>query len=186
MLLCTLGAAAQEGGADTSRLRGSVSTGMWMGSGFGQRQHVEWLSPSIELKPTDRLTVQTGFTLTGHLLPQGYRVQAYSPSLAPRRTGTQTTSMWVAGQYRVNDRLSVWASVAHATGWFQPLWLDHSVPLEATAVSGGFAYELAKGHLLEMHFHLLSDPAGTAWMPMLTAWDSPWGGMWENRCGMWW
>ena len=186
MLLTAFTVTAQMPENDTSRWHASVATGLWMGSGFGRQQHVEWISPSVELRPNDRLTLQTGFTLTGHLLPQGYRVQVYGPSLAPRRTGTQTTSMWVAGQYKVNERLSVWASVAHATGYFQPIWLDQSVPLDVTSLSGGFAYKLGRESLFEMHLQLLTDRAGTAWMPMFTAWDSPWtGSPFDNYFMMW-
>lgn len=146
---------------DTSRVHVSVSTGMSAMSGFGRQQNLQWIAPSFELRPTDRLSVVGGFAVAGNLIPGGYRLRPYEPDLAPRRHGTEMTAMWMGAGYRVNDRLAVWGAVAHAAGFLQPLWLDASLPMQLTAVSGGLEYELAEDSFLELHFNLVHDRYGT-------------------------
>ena len=166
MLMGAAAAVAQE--ADTSRWHGSVATGLSVSSGWGRTQSLSWLAPRVSYQATDRLKVGGGFAVAGSLMPAGYALHGREPrSLAPRQQGTQLGAVWAEAEYRVNDRLWVWGSVAKLTGYAQPLWLDGSVPIEATAISGGFAYAIGEGSLLEMHFHFVHDHYGTAMSGLL-------------------
>ena len=158
--------------ADSAGFHVSVSTGVGAATGFGAAQAVSWVAPSFEIYPTDRLTVRAGFANMGSLLPS-YSLKGYGPrDLAPRRTGTQATAVWASAEYQVSERLWVWGAVAHLGGFAQPLWLDHSMPLHATAVSGGFEWKMTDRSLLEMHFTYVRDTYGTAFGPMYSPyWD---------------
>lgn len=145
-------------GADTSGWHMHLSTGTSVGTGFGRTQSLSWVAPSFEFHPTSRLTVNTGFAAAGSLLPADFSLKGYGDrSLAPRREGTRLHALWAEAEYQVNDRLWLWGAVAHVSGIAQPLWLDHSVPLQATAFSGGFRYAVADRSLFEMHFHIVKD-----------------------------
>jgi hypothetical protein len=109
---------------DTSRTQVHLSTGATVASGFGRTQSLMWVAPSVEHRVSDRLAVSAGFSAAGSLL-NGYEIHGYGPSsLAPRRSGTRMGSMWASAEYRVSDRLWLWAEVEHLTGYVQPLWLD--------------------------------------------------------------
>lgn len=160
LTLAAIPLAAQD--LDTSHFRMSISTGVSVSGGFGRTLPYSWVAPSFELHPTNRLTVNAGFANIGSLMPSDYKLHGYFPAdLSPRRTGTQATALWTEAQYRVGNRLSIWGAIAHIGGFAQPLWLDHSMPLQATAISGGFDYRFAGGSLLEMHFTYIRDTYGT-------------------------
>ena len=185
LLLLAVGVRAQVD-ADTSRWHLSLSTGTMFTSGFGESRSLQWLSPTITLKPTDRLTVVSGFAVAGQFLPHGFRVTAYEPDLAPRRHGTEATALWAGARYQVSDRLALWGVVSHAGGYVQPLWLDHSMPLQAPALSGGLQYELSDDSFLELHFRVVHDNYGSAMHSWL---GHPWYGPlcpdWEVYSGQW-
>ena len=147
--------------ADTARWNMHVATGTSLSSGFGNTQSLGWVAPSFQFHPTSRLTVNTGFAGAGSLLPVDFELKGNTRSLAPRRTGTRATALWLEAEYKVNDRLWVWGAVAHISGFAQPLWLDHSLPLQATAFSGGFGYRVGENSLLEMHINIVRDHYGT-------------------------
>ena len=145
-------------GADTSKWDFHLSTGSSVAAGFGRTQALGWVAPSFEVKPTSRLTVSSGLMAAADLLPADFSLKGYGDrSLAPRRQGTRLHAFWAKAEYQVNDRLWLWGAVAHVSGIAQPLWLDHSVPLQATAFSGGFRYAVADRSLFEMHFHIVKD-----------------------------
>lgn len=170
LLAAALCAVAQD---DTSRTRVHLSTGATVASGFGRTQSLMWVAPSVERQVSDRLAVRAGFAAAGSLL-NGYEIHGYGPtSLAPRKQGTRMNVLWASAEYKVNDRLWLWAEVAHLTGYVQPLWLDGAVPIAATALSGGMAYEFPGGSLLEMHFHFIHDHYGTSQLGLLA---HPWYG----------
>lgn len=146
---------------DTSRIHVRVSTGMAFMNGFGQNRSLQWIAPRFELKPNDRLTVVSGFALAGNLLPQGVRKVDYNLDLTSQIYGTQMTALWAAARYQVSDQLAVWGGVAHASGYFQPLWYNESLPTQPTAVSGGLEWAMPNGGLLEFHFNIVRDPYGT-------------------------
>lgn len=157
--------------SDTSGWHMRLSTGASVSSGFGQTQSLNWVAPSFEFHPTSRLTVNTGFAAVGSLMPGDYKLQGNGVrSLAPLRAGTQATALWAEASYRINQRLWVWGAVAHVGGFAQPLWLDHSLPLQATAFSGGFGYRIGESSLFEMHINIVRDKYGTL-APML--FDNP-------------
>lgn len=184
VLALTTGVAGQE--ADTSRFDVHLSTGATVMAGFGRAQSLSWVAPSVELKASDRLTVSGGFAAAGSLL-DGYTLQGYGPkSLAPRKQGTRLGMLWARADYRASDRLSVWGAAARMTGFAQPLWLDGALPVEVTAVSGGIAYELARGGLLEMHFHFVHDHYGTTMAgPLAHPWYGALAPEWEIYSGPW-
>lgn len=173
LVLASLGGVRAQFVSDSAGFRVRVSTGVSASAGFGGREAVSWVAPSFELHPNDRLMVRAGFANMGSLLPQGYRLKGYGPrDLAPRRTGTQATAVWVSAGYQVNDRLWMWGSVAHLGGFAQPLWIDHSLPLHATAVSAGFEWKVTDHSFFEMHFTYVHDTYGTAFGPMYSPyWD---------------
>ncbi len=149
--------------ADSSQWQWHVSTGSSVSSGFGRIQSLSWVAPSFEYHATPRLSLTGGFAAAGSLLPDGFKLQGLSPaSLAPLRQGTHMNAMWAAAKYRVNDRLLVWGAVAHLNGQLQPLWLDHSLPLQTTTYSGGFEYAISHNSLLEFHFHIVHDNYGNS------------------------
>lgn len=151
---------AQE--ADTARWHVRLSTGTSVSSGFGHTQSLSWVAPAFEFHPTQRLTVNTGFASIGSLLPTGYKLAGHSPrSLAPLRTGTHATALWAEAEYHVSDHLWLWGAVAHVSGFAQPLWLDRSLPLQATAFSGGFGYRFGERSTLEFNFNIVRDNYGT-------------------------
>lgn len=165
VLLGTIPLTAQE--ADTP-WQWHLSTGSSVASGFGRTQMLSWVAPSFEIAATSRLTVKGGLMAAGSLLPEGYKPQGYGArNLAPLRNGTSATMLWASAEYRVNERLLVWGSLAHIGGLYQPLWLDQSLPLQATAYSGGFSYALSHKSLLEVHFHIVHDSYGTSTLGLM-------------------
>ena len=164
-LLCalTLTLLAQSQEADTSRWDFHLSTGFTAAAGFGHTQTLVWTAPSVAYRASDKLTIRGGLAAAGSLLPAGgYTLHGRGDrSLAPRREGTRAGALWVSATYHPNDRLWLWGSVAHVTGYAQPLWLDGAMPIEATAISGGVEYALGNGSLIGMEFHFVHDRYGT-------------------------
>lgn len=155
---------AQEN--DSTAWHLGISTGTSVAAGFGRTEAVSWIAPRAEWHVNDRLTVSGGFALAGSLMPGGYNLHGLGPSsLAPRRQGTQVSAVWVKSEYRVNDRLWLWASMARVSGYAQPLWLDGSIPIEATAINGGMAWALSENSMLEMHFHFVHDHYANIFYP---------------------
>lgn len=158
--LSSVALTAQE--IDTSRFNVHLSVGSNISAGFGRVQSLSWVAPSFELHPSPRLTVNTGFASFGNLMPTDYKLQGYNTrSLVPLRTGTRATALWAEAEYQVNSRLWLWGAVAHVSGFAQPLWLDRSLPLQATAFSGGFGYRFGESSTLEMHINVVHDNYGT-------------------------
>ena len=147
---------------DTSRCDVHLSVGSSVAAGFGRVQSLSWVAPSFEFHPTHRLTVNTGFVAAGSLMPTDYKLQGlHSRSLAPLRTGTRATALWAEAEYQVNSRLWLWGSVAHINGFAQPLWLDSSLPLQATIFRGGAGYRFGESSTLELQINVVHDPYGT-------------------------
>lgn len=162
--------------ADTSQWSSRTSIGSSVASGWGHTQSLSWTASQLNYRATDRLSLHAGFAAAGSLLG-GYELQGlHNRSLAPKRQGTRLVTGHVAAEYRLSDRLTLWGSLARASGYAQPLWLDGSLPVEATAFSGGLAYRTANDALFELHFHIVHDRYGT-----LTA--DPWGYP-LHGCGM--
>ena len=173
-LSLTLLAKGQE--SDTSRWRFHLSTGVTAAAGYGHTQSLGWTAPSVTYHANDRLTVSGGFAAAGSLMPVGgYALHGRGErSLAPRREGTRAGALWASATYHPNDRLWVWGSVAHVTGYAQPLWLDGALPIEATAISGGVEYALGNGRLIGVPFHFVHDHYGTLLHPPYGhAWYGP-------------
>ena len=185
-LSLTLLAKGQE--SDTSRWRFHLSTGVTAAAGYGHTQSLGWTAPSVTYHANDRLTVSGGFAAAGSLMPVGgYALHGRGErSLAPRREGTRAGALWASATYHPNDRLWVWGSVAHVTGYAQPLWLDGALPIEATAISGGVEYALGNCSLIGMHFHFVHDHYGTLLHPPYGhAWYGPYTPHLEIYGGPW-
>lgn len=107
--------------------------------------------------------VQTSVeTAWGGLLPHGYRLQGRpAADRAPRRhpVAMATSTLTVGASYRASERLWLWGSVSHIGG----LALER--PVNATALSGGFAYALGDRNMLEVHFRFVHDHYGTLMGP---------------------
>lgn len=164
LLLLSCGTYAQrkaEAETDSSRWDFHLSTGLAAVSGWGRGDAYMWTAPSVTWRASERLTLGGGFAYTGSLLA-GYELQGRGRSFVPRRTGTRLFSAYASAEYRVNERLTLWGSVSHVGGWHEPLWLprDGAFDVSATAVSGGFAYQLSEASLIEMHFHFVHDHYG--------------------------
>lgn len=149
------------GGEDTARFSYRLSMGTMVTSGYGRTAGLSWVAPRVAFRPTDRLTLRGGFAVAGSLTG-GYAIQGRGPqTISLRRTPTQLTAFHAGAEYRIDDRLKVWASVAHVDGWVTPLWTDLAMPVDATAFSGGFQYRFDSGSAFEMHVTVIRDHAGS-------------------------
>ena len=164
VMMMAFGVSAQrsdEAVKDTSRWDFHLSTGTSFVSGWGKSNAYVWVAPSVEYRANERLTLRGGFAYAGSLL-DSYELQGYAPSFAPRRGGTRLVAARVSADYRVNDRLGLWASVTRIGGWHEPLWTPkgEAQPVDVTMISGGFSYALSDDSMLEMHFHFVHDRHG--------------------------
>ncbi len=173
--------------SDTSRWDFHLSTGVTVGSGWGKTDALMWTAPRVEYRISDRLTIRGGFAMVGSLLP-GYELQMPVRSYAPRKHGTRMLAGFASARYRVNDRLSIWASLQHVGGWREPLWTPQGEAFNVglTAFSGGFAYELSDQSFFEMHFHIVHDHYGNSALGLLGHPYYGWGvPSWELYHGPW-
>lgn len=173
LTLASVGVAAQD--SDSTGWHFRMATGAAACSGLGQQRSLGWVAGEASYDAGRGVTVGGGLAHAGSLAPAGgWVLQGRGPrSLAPRREGTDVHAMWAKASWQVSDRLWLWGSVAHVTGFAQPLWRRSSVPVSATAISGGLAYAFSDESLLELHFHFVHDRYGSLM-------DPPYGGLW---CG---
>ena len=158
----------------TRRVQWHLGTGATVASGFGRTQGLMWVAPSVEYQASPKLTLRGGFATAGTLIGADYQLQGRQPrSLAPRKQGTRAGAVWAAAEYHPNDRLWLWASAKLLFGYMQPLWLDHSLPLQAAALSGGFAYRFDNDQLLEMHVSIVRDRYGSTFGLMYNPYCDP-------------
>ena len=164
--------------SDTARWSYRLSMGTSMMSGYGRTAGLSWVAPRVAFRATDRLTLRGGFAVAGSLTG-GYAIQGRGPqTISLRRTPTQLTAVHASAEDRIDDRLKVWATMAHADGWVTPLWSDIAMPVNATAFSGGFQYRFDSGTAFEMHVTVIHDRAGS--LPALF-YDRPcFGCMYDN------
>jgi hypothetical protein len=173
--------------ADTSRWDIHMGAGGAVLGGFGQTQALTWVAPSVAYHANERLTLRGGFVAVGSLLPNDFQLHGREgQSLAPRRQGTRAGVLWAAADYQATDNLRIWAAVAVARGWMQPLWAGESLPLAAAAFDGGFTYRFSGGSTLGMHFQFVQDHYGTLLPP---PYGHPYYGLlapsWELYSGSW-
>lgn len=146
---------------DTAKSNVHLSMGSTVQAGFGRTEAVSWVAPSFSYRVGKRLTLRGGFGVAGSLLSNGYALHGRSPqSLAPVRQGTELGGVWAQAEYRASDRLLIWGTASRMTGFVQPLWTDRALPVDATSLSGGFAYRFETGSMLAMHFHFVHDSYG--------------------------
>lgn len=145
---------------DTSLWDFHLSTGTSFVGGGGKSNAYFWTAPSVEYRVTKRLTLRGGFAYAGSLL-DGYELH-YTPSFAPRRSGTRLVGAKVMADYWASDRMNIWFSLARMGGWHEPIWTPkgEAFPVDVTVLSGGFNYALSDDSMLEMHFHFVHDHYG--------------------------
>ena len=167
MLAAMLACHAQKpAGNDSTRWDIHMNVGGAVLNGFGHTQALTWAAPRVSYQASERLALHGGFVAAGSLLPNNFALQGRGePSLAPRREGTRAAALWAAADYKAGDNLHLWAAVALACGWMQPLWLDRSMPLSAMAFDGGFSYRFSSGSVLAMHFRFVHDHYGSLLHP---------------------
>lgn len=151
----------QQPDSASNPLHYSLSAGSTVEAGFGRVLSNLWVAPRLSWQPTQRLTLRGGFAAEASLLPTPALHGLAPQSLAPRRQGSRMASLWAEAVCKPNDRLWLWAAVAHTRGQFQPLWLDRALPIQATAFSGGLGYQLPGGSFLELDFHFVHDRYAT-------------------------
>ena len=139
--------------------------GTSMVSAYGQAEGYVWMAPRVDVRLSKRVTLKGGFLAAGSLLGDYNVYNSTIKSYAPRQAGTRVMAVQGGVVYDVNSHLQVWASVAHVEGFVHPLWMSPSeiVPIDATAVSGGFDYHFDNGAALGMSFSIVRDRAGSMW-----------------------
>lgn len=172
---------------DTASKAFHMSVGSTVGAGFGRTEALSWVAPSFKWRATEKLTLRGGFGVAGSLLPGGYALHGRgSQSMLPLREGTQLGAMWAQAEYRAGENLLLWGTVARLTGFAQPLWASHSLPVNATAVSGGLAYRFSQGSVLAMHFRFVHDEYGFLLHPPYGhSYYGPLAHEWEIYGGPW-
>lgn len=146
---------------DTAKTNVHLSLGSTVMAGFGHADAVSWVAPSVSYRVNEKLTLRGGFAMAGSLMPNGHALHGRGPlNLAPVRQGTELGGMWLQAEYRASDRLLIWGTASRMTGFVQPLWTNSALPVDATSVSGGFAYRFEKGSVLAMHFRFVHDSYG--------------------------
>lgn len=148
-----------------SQWSGSVRMGSSVVSGLhGETFGYMSFAPTLNYKATDRVTVKAGFSAVSSLSTNGYALRGLEPrSLAPRKPTTTAVGMYVAGQYQVNDRLWLAASVFHIGGEYYHPWLSGhgTLPLNATGVAADMSYRLGNRSYIDVHFSYIKDEAGS-------------------------
>ena len=147
---------------DSSRWDVHMSVGGTVVNGFGNTQALTWVAPRFSYQASEKLTLHTGFAMANSLLPNDFALQGHgTANYAPYREGTRAGAVWAAAHYKAGENLSLWAAVAKAYGWMQPIWQNTSMPVDITAVAGGFAYKFSGGSTLALHFSFVNDKYGT-------------------------
>ncbi len=172
---------------DTASKAFHLNVGSMVGAGFGRTEAVSWVAPSFQWRASERLTLRGGFGAAASLLPGGYALHGRGTrSMLPLREGTQLGAVWAQAEYRAGERLLLWGSVAHVSGFAQPLWASHSLPVDATAVSGGLAYRFSENSVLAMHFRFVHDEYGFLLHPPYGHnYYGPFSPDWELYSGPW-
>lgn len=178
----------------------AVSTG-FIGSALGDNRLFTSVAPSIAYHASDRLSFYGGFSITSDLgLNPSYNA---GRSRAPRRSngGTGLVSAEAGGEYRLNERVWLAASVWHLRGEYAPLFgplNGDAVEMSATAISAAAAFRFKDNNYLHLSFTYVRDNAGTLpWMCYDSFMHSGfgWGGCMGNACtpygsslgcGGWW
>lgn len=142
---------------DSTRWQFRLSAGNAMVAGFGQHRATSWFSIDAIYPMSHDISLGGGFAKGGTLIPYGAPILHSSEprSLAPRREGTDLTSVWVSASWQANDKLFLWASLRHTVGFTQQYFSTTPAPASLTAVEGGTSYAFNNSTFIELHFHIV-------------------------------
>lgn len=164
-----------------------------VGSFFGKGYAFTGVAPEVRYHFNDRFSLSAGMKLTeGFGLGMDYGINARGGrNLAPRRSGTRLYQAYISGEYQVNERLWIAASLLHIGGTvdFVPWYGMTDGTVSATALSAELRYKTRRGNMLVFHLSYINDNGGIMapylYSPYLNdpCWDSPfWYGE-SLRCG---
>lgn len=134
-----------------------------VGSWFGQGYAYTGLVPEIRYHFNDRFSLSAGVRLlNGFSLSRSYNLQGNKQSLVPRRGGAKLVEAYVAGEFQVNERLWLAASLLHIGGEmdFMPFHGAGSKYLSANVFSADIRYRTRRGSLLGIHVSYIDDRGG--------------------------
>lgn len=135
-----------------------------VGSLFGMGYAFTGVAPEIRYHVNERFAISAGAKISnGFTLNKNYNISPAQRSLAPHRQTARVYEMYVGGEYQVNDRLWLAASILHIGGTFDmPLFLaTHSDGrISATAFTADFRYLTRKGNMLGLHLSYVNDQTG--------------------------
>lgn len=135
-----------------------------VGNIFGRGYAFTGVAPEVRYHFNDRFSLSAGVKLTeGFSLGRDYGFDARGGrSLAPRRSGTRLYQAYIAGEYQVNERLWLAASLLHIGGTldFVPWYGVGDGSVSATAFSAELRYRTRRGNMLGFHLSYINDKGG--------------------------
>lgn len=165
--------------ADKSSLTGdtlkrweySIAMGAAYVGGTYTSASVFGITPTILFRPNDRLKIKASFTGIDSysLLPNGYNVGGSEVrNLAPVRNHSNTAvGVNVAASYKINERLTIAASLMHLSGQLASAsivnpWIMSRGPIgiNATAFSAAMRYRIGDDSFLDLHMTIIDDRTG--------------------------
>lgn len=163
------------------RLTLEAGVGNMFGVGYG----FTGVAPEIRYHFNEKFSLSAGVKVTegfGLGTNRSLNVQR-GQSLAPRKSGSRLYEMYVSGEYQVNERLWVAATLMHIGGEinFIPFYGDGTHNVSATAFSADLRYRTRRGSLLGFHLSYINDKGGLMapylYSPYLydPCWDDPFG-----------
>lgn len=177
-----------------------------VGTGFtsstqGDNRLFTAVAPSLTYHASDKLSLFAGFSILSDLgLNPNYNV---GRSYAPRRNngGTGLVTVEAGGEYQLNEKVWLAASVWHVGGQYAPFFgplNGDAMEVSATAISAAAAFRFKNDNFLHLSFTIVRDHAGTlpwmyhdAWMHSGFGWGggmaspyTPYGS--PMGCGGWW
>lgn len=154
-----------------------------VGNMFGVGYAFTGVASEVRYHFNERFTLSAGVKVTeGFGLGRNYGFDGRGgKSLAPRKGGSRLYEMYVSGEYQVNERLWVAATLLHIGGTidFVPWYGDGSHNVSATAFSADLRYRTRRGNMLGFHLSYINDKGGLMapylYSPYLydPCWDDP-------------
>lgn len=135
-----------------------------VGNIFGMGYAFTGVAPEVRYHFNERFSLSAGVKVTeGFGLGRNYGFDGRGgKSLAPRKGGTRLYEMYVSGEYQVNERLWVAATLLHIGGTidFVPWYGDGTHNVSATAFSADLRYRTRRGNMLGFHLSYINDKGG--------------------------
>ena len=129
------------------------------------------ITPTVSFRPNDRLKIKASFSGIDSysLLPNGYNVSGSEVrNLVPVRNKSNTAvGVNVAASYKINERLTVAASLMHLSGNLASASIVNPwnmsrgpVDVNATAFSAAMRYRIGDDSFLDLHMTIIDDRTG--------------------------